>query len=895
MLECKLNLRDVSHSILLVVTLLILIGSLESAQAFVNFSLTKESKTTVTSPPVELQQGTTDSSTIYANGTSAKVSTAAPAPTPTYYPTGNNTVTGTYVSGDVPNSVQNVDTDYFIVRSSATAPSTTEYYPSGATLLGSTTLVSGASSDLVSNNGFYMTFRSYASATSTQMLFAHQETTSIGGTNYYLKKLESADAAGTSLSASMAATGRQLFGKFVYPLTGVNVINASTWTMYYRAWQDPAQSIAFDANSSGTNGAGSTSVSWSHTTGSGLNRIMIVGVSIRNTTVSVSGITYGVQSLTFIRADTQGTSIRSELWYLIAPASGTATVTVTLSASSRATGGSVTYTGVAQTLPIDVHGGGTGLSSSPSQSVTVSTANSWLLGHLAISGSGKTVTAEGSGQTMRWDQETSGGSSADRNRGHGSGKGPVGTGSQTMSWTLSGSENWAVSVVAFKPASVVGHVDIDILIRQSDGAIRTTRATNVANSVDLTSAASTLSGTYSWSAYTVVDQSDYLEIDYYVEVTTAAFGMSAYLRIDDGGLPTDDQTRATNIYLPSEFTSEVVFTGSSNTGTWTELVWTIDSAWTIDSVSVIIQVYNYTLDGYPNSGNGYDSYTSSATAYIDETRTQTITTNPQDFRNSTGYWKIKVKGVKTTTTQFDFKADWVEFKPTYSGYSVSTEFLFSSMTKNTPTQLNFTVVNEYDIASVNVTIQVWNYNYSDYAQSGSQGYLTYISSSANETKYLNITTNPANYTSNGNAKIKITGVLTTTTQFQQKVNQLKLAYSYSSSSTYDYVLRVVNKVTASWKVKLQVYNSINISRLSSANISFYDGATSEQIKISDGNITQSGGPAYDLPGPANTTIRIKITDLQATNSEVSTIYVYLKVQVPDKSTYSIYIITFEIT
>jgi len=215
-----------------------------------------------------------------------------------------------------------------------------------------------------------------------------------------------------------------------------------------------APSIAFDVNRSGNNAGGSTSVSWSHTTGSGSNRIMLVGVSIRTTTISVSNITYGAQGLTFIRADTHASAtIRSELWYLTAPSSGTATVTVTLSGTSKAVGGSSTYTGVAQTSPIDVNGGTTGTTNSPSQSVTVSTANSWLLSHLAISGSGQTVSSEGGGQTTRWDNVTSGASAASRNRGHGSNKGPVGTGSQTMSWTLSASADWAVSMAAFKPAA----------------------------------------------------------------------------------------------------------------------------------------------------------------------------------------------------------------------------------------------------------------------------------------------------------------------------------------------------------------------------------------------------------------------------------------------------------
>jgi hypothetical protein len=347
-----------------------------------------------------------------------------------------------------------------------------------------------------------------------------------------------------------------------------------------------------------------------------------------------------------------------------------------------------------------------------------------------------------------------------------------------------------------------------------------------------------------------------------------------------------------------QYTSEVEFLGSSNTDTWTQLVWNVDSAWTIGSVSVTIQVYDYTLGGvgdYPTSGDGYDSYTSNSTANTDQTRTQAITTNPQNFRNVTGYWQIKAKGVKNTTTQFDFKADWIEYKPTHPGeYTVSTEFLFSSMTTNTPTQLNFTVVSECDIASVPITIQVWNYSSPSpsYVTSG-EGYLTYTSAEANETKLLSMNVNSQFYTSAGNAKIKITGVLTTTTQYQQEINQIKLDYCYGYSSTYDYVLKINNTVTDAWKINLKVYSSSNVSRLSNATIRFHDGTTSDQIIISGGVITQSEGLQYDLPG--NATRYISIVNLNAGLSGTSYLYVYLKILVPSTSTYSLFIITFKIT
>jgi len=74
MLDCKLNLRDVSRSILLATSILILIGSLGCTEATAYYSLIKEPRTSVTPPPVILQNGTAAASTIYTNSTSAKVS-----------------------------------------------------------------------------------------------------------------------------------------------------------------------------------------------------------------------------------------------------------------------------------------------------------------------------------------------------------------------------------------------------------------------------------------------------------------------------------------------------------------------------------------------------------------------------------------------------------------------------------------------------------------------------------------------------------------------------------------------------------------------------------------------------------------------------------------------------
>lgn len=113
-----------------------------------------------------------------------------------------------------------------------------------------------------------------------------------------------------------------------------------------------------------------------------------------------------------------------------------------------------------------------------------------------------------------------------------------------------------------------------------------------------------------------------------------------------------------------EYTVEVEFTGLSNTENWACLDCVIDSAWTTGSVNVTLQLYNYTLGGYPQSGYGYINYISSATSNTDETKNQTISANPMDFRNATGHWKVKIKGVKKTITPFDLKVDLIELKTT---------------------------------------------------------------------------------------------------------------------------------------------------------------------------------------------------------------------------------------
>jgi hypothetical protein len=90
-------------------------------------------------------------------------------------------------------------------------------------------------------------------------------------------------------------------------------------------------------------------------------------------------------------------------------------------------------------------------------------------------------------------------------------------------------------------------LSINIVIRRADGSIRQTIANDVANA-NLTDYYSweTVSATYNFPGYNVVDDSDYLEIDYYARSSGSGpqtMNSHIRLRIDDDTLDKSDQTR----------------------------------------------------------------------------------------------------------------------------------------------------------------------------------------------------------------------------------------------------------------------------------------------------------------------------------------------------------------
>ncbi len=204
--------------------------------------------------------------------------------------------------------------------------------------------------------------------------------------------------------------------------------------------------LAFDATSS-TSGS-STSFTFSHTTGTGADRLLLVGVSMRAGAEHVNSVTYAGNSLTLVGAQSNGANTRMEIWRLVNPPTAANNVVVTLSASGRAVIGAATFTGVDQTTPLGTFASATGSSTTPS--VAVSSAVGELVFDTVSNAAGQTSMTPGTNQTERWDVDSGGNSTSDV---RGGGSTEAGAASVTMSWTA-GDDDWAIGGVSIKPASV---------------------------------------------------------------------------------------------------------------------------------------------------------------------------------------------------------------------------------------------------------------------------------------------------------------------------------------------------------------------------------------------------------------------------------------------------------
>jgi hypothetical protein len=205
--------------------------------------------------------------------------------------------------------------------------------------------------------------------------------------------------------------------------------------------------VVIDHSSSATTSA--TSLTWSHMVGADSNRLLVVGVSIRNANNHVSSVSYAGVPLAFFGArNNSDNAVRTELWYVTAPPSGSGNVTVRLSGGAKMVAGAVSFSGVDPVTPLRglASAGSTDKGTTNPQVADSSDVNELVLSVLATEGCAGSLTPA-SGQPQQW------------NRFYGSGGGDVAGGASTapgastlvMSWTKAKDAKWAIATAVIKP------------------------------------------------------------------------------------------------------------------------------------------------------------------------------------------------------------------------------------------------------------------------------------------------------------------------------------------------------------------------------------------------------------------------------------------------------------
>lgn len=182
---------------------------------------------------------------------------------------------------------------------------------------------------------------------------------------------------------------------------------------------------------------------------SGDNRLLVVGISYYDATGTAGTVSFAGANLTrHIRQAGGGES--SELWYLVAPATGLGTVTINFSASmTDVVAGGHYWTGVDQSTPLDTGTSSSGANTDPSLTVA-SAADDVVVDNLYhFDTTFMELPDVGALQTQRWSRiglDDAGGASSSE----------PGAASVTMSWTFSiNPDSWRQVAMSINPAAEV--------------------------------------------------------------------------------------------------------------------------------------------------------------------------------------------------------------------------------------------------------------------------------------------------------------------------------------------------------------------------------------------------------------------------------------------------------
>ena len=215
--------------------------------------------------------------------------------------------------------------------------------------------------------------------------------------------------------------------------------------------------IAFDAKATkvddGYDGGGSN-WTWTHVC-TGSNLLLVVEVALWQDaagTGSISGITYNSVALT--KANTElSVGMESEIWYLVAPSTGSHSITATVTgATDSRRFASTSFIGVLQISPLDTTAINSTSSGAPSKAITTSAVNELIVD--SVSRFSDDPLTVGGSQTQIYNDDTiPNGNSWVTSLGTASYEIVTTATSYTISWTGASVNDCAQVIACFKPAA----------------------------------------------------------------------------------------------------------------------------------------------------------------------------------------------------------------------------------------------------------------------------------------------------------------------------------------------------------------------------------------------------------------------------------------------------------
>ncbi len=230
------------------------------------------------------------------------------------------------------------------------------------------------------------------------------------------------------------------FMHFITPALTVMFLHLTTQSLFAQ--------VTVDNTSSGSASTNVTTITVSHTTGSGTDRLMLVGVSDREN--GVISVTYNDDPLSLVGEQISSNNARTHIFSMVNPPNGTFDVVVTTTNNFDKGGivGVMTFTGVDQNTPLNTYASSSGTSGDPTLTNIASGTNELMYDVVAFRN--RNLTGPGIGQTQRWYIN-----SGDEMRGGGSTK-PGTSSPVTMTWTreVTNNEDWSMSAVSIKSTPI---------------------------------------------------------------------------------------------------------------------------------------------------------------------------------------------------------------------------------------------------------------------------------------------------------------------------------------------------------------------------------------------------------------------------------------------------------